>query len=92
MPFLLYGLVVVVAGVIAMITVTVVAIVLGAGAMMSGNLEGGLGAFVGLFIFLFAGAALLMVTVGPIAIGSIYAGFKDTLDDDDATVTNPAYR
>ena len=41
---------------------------------------------------LFAAAMLVAVIVGPIAIGSVYAGFKDTVDDVDATVTNPAYR
>ena len=62
----------------------------GAGAFMSGSFEGGISAFIGFFVFVFAAIVLLGVIVGPIAIGSIYAGFKDTLDDA-ATVTNPAY-
>jgi hypothetical protein len=49
-----------------------------------------MGAVVGLVFLLFIGGIFLAIVFGPIAIGSIYAGFKDTLDDDDATVTNPA--
>ena len=30
---------------------------------------------------------LFAVIVGPVVVGSVYAGFKDTVDDDDATVT-----
>jgi uncharacterized membrane protein len=92
LPFLLYGLVVVVAGIIASIAIGVFALVFGASAIMSGSLEGGLSALMGFFALIAVAALLLMVIVGPIAVGSIYAGFKDTLDDDDATVTNPAYR
>ena len=58
--------------------------------MMNGSLAGGIGAIVGLVLLLFIGGIFLAIVFGPIAIGSIYAGFKDTLDDDDATLTNPA--
>ena len=51
-------------------------IVFGAGAMMSGSVEGGMGAFVGLFFLLFIGAIFLRWYVGPIAIGSVYAGLQ----------------
>ena len=43
-------------------------------------------------MLVFATTVLLAVIVGPIAIGSIYAGFKETLDDGNATVTDPAVR
>ena len=92
LPFLLYGLVVIVAGVIASMALGVFALVFGAGAIMSGSLERGLSAFIGFFVAVAVITLLLLVIIGPIAVGSIYAGFKDTLDDDDATVTNPAYR
>jgi len=92
LPFLLYGLVVVVAGIVMTIAVVVVAFLFGGGAIMSGSIEGAISTFLGLFVMLFAAAMLFAVIVGPITIGSVYAGFKDTVDDDDATVTNPAYR
>ncbi len=89
-PFLLYGLAVVIAGVALLLAFAGVAFVFGAGAMMNGSVAGGMGAVVGLVFLLFIGGIFLAIVFGPIAIGSIYAGFKDTLDDDDATVTNPA--
>jgi len=93
LPFLVYGLVVIVASVAATVGAVALAFVFGAGAMMSGaGISGGIGAFVGFFLLMFALAALVTAIVGPIAVGSVYAGFKDTLDDDDATVTHPAYR
>jgi uncharacterized membrane protein len=92
LPFLLYGLVVIVAAIIASIAMGVFALLFGAGAIMSGSLERGLEALVGFFVLLALVTLLLIVIVGPIAVGSIYAGFKDTLDDADATVTSPAYR
>ena len=64
----------------------------GAGAMLNGSVAGGMGAVVGLIFLLFIGGIFLAIVFGPIAIGSIYAGFRDTLDDDDATVTNVAFR
>jgi len=92
LPFLTYGLVVVVVGVVVTVAFVIVAFMFGAGALMSGSLERGIGAFLGFFALVAFASIVLAVIVGPIAIGSIYAGFKDTLDDDDATVTNPAYR
>ena len=91
-PFLLYGLVVIVAGIVVTVGFVALAFAFGAGAFMSGSLESGFGALVGFFVLVFATTVLLAVIVGPIAIGSIYAGFKETLDDGNATVTNPAVR
>jgi hypothetical protein len=91
LAFLAYGLVVVVAGILLTIVAVALVFVFGAGAIMSGSLEGGIGAFIGFFFTLIGGAIALAVIVGPMAIGSVYAGFKDTLDAD-ATVANPAYR
>lgn len=90
--FLVYGLIVMVAGVVATIAVVVLAFVFGAGAIMSGaGMSGGIGAFLGFFLLIAAMVALAVAIVGPIAVGSIYAGFKDTVEDPDATVTHPAY-
>jgi hypothetical protein len=43
---------------------------------------------------LFVGLLLaLALVVGPVAVGSIYAGYKDVFaNEDDATVPSPAYR
>ena len=92
LPFLVYGLVVVIAGIALIVAIVGIAFVFGAGAMAGGTIESGIGAFVGFFLVLMVVGFLFAVTVGPIAIGSVYAGFKDTLDDDDATVTSPVYR
>jgi len=90
LPFLVYSLVAVVVGIALMVAFVAIAFAMGAGAMMSGSVAGGMGAVVGLIFLFVIGGFLLASVVGPIAIGSVYAGFKDTLDDDDATVTNPA--
>lgn len=92
LPFLVYSLVVLIVGIAVVLAVVGVAFVLGAGALASGDIASGVGAFIGFFIALVIAGLLFALVVGPVAIGSVYAGFKDTLDDDDATVTNPAYR
>ncbi len=92
LPFLVYSLVVLIVGIALLLAVVGVAFVLGAGAMIGGDIASGVGAFVGFFIALLVAGLVFALVVGPVAIGSVYAGFKDTLDDDDATVTNPAYR
>lgn len=92
LPFLIYSLVVVIVGIALLLAVVGVAFVLGAGALASGDITSGVGAFIGFFIALMVAGLVFALVVGPVAIGSVYAGFKDTLDDDDATVTNPAYR
>lgn len=91
-PFLVYGLVVLIAGIALVMAIVGIALVFGAGAIAGGTIESGVGAFVGFFLVLMVFGLLFAVVVGPIAIGSVYAGFKDTLDDADATVTTPLYR
>ena len=68
---------------------------LGAGAFMSSGAASGsgwIGALVG-FAVLFVGLMLVLaLVVGPIVVGSIYAGYRDLFAAADATVPNPAYR
>jgi len=93
LPFLVYSLVVVVGGIALMALLAAflaIAFAMGAGALMNGSIVGGMGAFMGVVFLILVSGLLFASFVGPIAIGSIYAGFRDTLDDDDATVTNPA--
>lgn len=92
LPFLVYGLVVVIVGIALLLAVVGIAFVLGAGALARGDIGSGVGAFIGFFIALMVAGFVFALVMGPVAIGSVYAGFEDTLDDDDATVTNPAYR
>lgn len=94
LPFLVYGLIAIAIGVAAMLAVGAMALMLGVGALAgaSGSDSGWIGAIVG-FAVLFVGLMLVLaLVVGPVAIGSIYAGYKDIFADDDATVPNPAYR
>jgi hypothetical protein len=94
MPFLLYGLVALAIGVAAMAAMGAIALMMGVGALASasGNGAGWIGAIVG-FAVLFVGLMLaLALVVGPVAIGSIYAGYKDVFADDEAAVPNPAHR
>lgn len=92
-PFLVYGIIVVVAGVVLMVAMVVLALALGAGGLIATqSLEQGIAAFIGFFVVMAIVVVVLTAVIGPIVVGSIYAGFKDTLDDPDATVTTPAYR
>jgi hypothetical protein len=92
-PFLVYSLIATAVSIVLAIVAVVVAVVLGAGGMIAGrSLEQGIAAFAGIFAVMAIGALIVIVIAGPMAVGSVYAGFKDTLDDADATVTNPSYR
>lgn len=92
-PFLVYGIIVVVAGVVLAVAMVILALALGAGGLIATqSLERGIAAFIGFFVVMAIVAVILTAVIGPIAVGSIYAGFKDTLDDPDATVTSPGYR
>ena len=91
--FLVYGIIVAAATVVLGIGGIVLAVVFGAGGIVAAqSITQGIAAFVGFFVVMAIAAILLVAVVGPITVGSVYAGFKDTLDDDDATVTDPAYR
>jgi hypothetical protein len=92
-PFLVYGIIVVVAGVVLTTAMIVLALVLGAGGVIATHsLQQGITAFIGFFVVMAIVATVIAAVVGPVAVGSVYAGFKDTLDDPDATVTSPQYR
>ena len=54
----------------------VVAIVLGAGAMVRGSLERRLGAFIGFVLLLFVVRAVFALVVGPIVFGSHVRGLQ----------------
>ena len=87
-PFLVYGLIVVAASVVLTAGLVMLAVVLGAGGFIaSGSFERALTAFIGFFVVMLGVAIVLAVIIGPTAVASVYAGFKDTLDDPDATVT-----
>jgi hypothetical protein len=79
-PFLVYSLIAAAVTIIVVIVLTILALVLGAGGLIAGNgLEQGFAAFAGTFAVMAVAMLFLIVVVGPMAIGSIYAGFKDTL-------------
>ena len=91
-PFLVYGIIVAAASVALTIGVLMLALAVGAGGVLAtGSFEGLLTGFIGFFVVILALGAVLALLVGPIAVSSVYAGFKDTLDDPDATVTSPKY-
>ena len=92
-PFLVYGIIVIVAGVVLTVAMVILAVALGAGGLIATQgLEQGIMAFIGFFAVMAIVVMVLTAVIGPIAVGSIYAGFKDTLDDPEATVTSPRYR
>lgn len=95
LPFLIYGLIAIGVGVAAMLAVGGIALMLGAGAFVSGGAVSGsgwIGALIGFAVLFVALMLVLALVVGPIVVGSIYAGYRDIFADDDATVPNPAYR
>ena len=58
----------------------ILAFVLGAGGLIAGNgLDQGFAAFAGIFTVMAIAMLVLIVIVGPMAVGSVYGGFKDTL-------------
>ncbi len=74
------------------VAIVVVAFAVGEARSSSGNIEGAIGTILGLFVILFAAAMLVAVIVGPIDVRLGVRRLQDTVDDDDATETNPAYR
>lgn len=79
-PFLVYSLIAAAVSIIVVIVLTIVALVLGAGGIFAGNgLEQGFAAFAGIFTVMAIAMLVVIVIVGPMAVGSVYAGFKDTL-------------
>jgi hypothetical protein len=89
-PFLVYSLIAAAVGIILAIVLMILAFVLGAGGLIAGKgLEQGVAAFAGLFAVMAIAMLALIVIVGPMAVGSVYAGFNDTLDDGAATITDP---
>lgn len=93
LPFLVYGLIAIAIGVAAMIALGAIALMLGAGAFMGSGAASGsgwIGALVG-FAVLFVGLMLVLaLVIGPIVVGSIYAGYRDLFPAGDAVVPNPA--
>lgn len=88
-PFLVYGLIAIGVAVAAVVAMGLVAATVGVSAMGGGNAN--MGAFVGLFVLLIVLALIMALVAGPIVFGSTYAGYKDTLAEDD-TALNPAYQ
>jgi hypothetical protein len=69
-----------------------VVLIAGVGAFANSMSGGGIMAFVGVMILIFAIVVVLALIVGPIVFGSTYAGYKDTLESDDTALGNPAYQ
>lgn len=93
LPFLVYGLIAIVAGIAVALAMGAIGLVFGAGALMGvGGTAGGIGALLGLAIVMIALVLILALIVGPIVYGSIYESYKDTLGADDTALGNPAYQ
>lgn len=91
-PFLMYGLIGVAVGVAAALVTFGLALLFGASAMLSGSGGGYVGALLGLIVLFAIVMAIFALVVGPIVLGSTYAGYKDTLAVDEAVTVSPAYR
>lgn len=90
-PFLVYGLIALGAAIAAALLFGALVAVFGVGFWMSGGgFGGGWGTMVGLFVLLLALIAIATLFIGPIVIGSTYAGYEDTLGVDDVTLPKPA--
>jgi uncharacterized membrane protein len=93
-PFLVYALVFIAFAVAATAALGGALFALGAGAfgaLMGGFGGSGVGAMLGVFALMLLVVAAFALVAGPIVMGSIYAGYEDTLDTDGA-LDNPAYR
>jgi uncharacterized membrane protein len=90
-PFLVYGLIAMGVGIVAVLAFVALAVMFGAGAFISGTTSGGWGALIGFFVVIFVMMAVAALVVGPIVFGSTYAGYEDTLGGDDPALENPAY-
>jgi uncharacterized membrane protein len=91
-PFLVYGLIAIVAIVAAVLAMGAIGLMLGAGALLGAGVAGGLGALLGFAFLMIAFVLILALIVGPIVYGSIYESYKDTLGADDTALGNPAYQ
>jgi hypothetical protein len=81
-PFLVYSLIAAAVSIIVAVALTMLAFVLGAGSLIAGSgLEHGLAAFAGILTVMAIAMLVLVAIVGPMAVGSVYAGFKDALDE-----------
>jgi hypothetical protein len=94
LPFLVYGLIAIAVGVAAMLAVGGIALMLGAGAFMSeaagSSGAGWIGALVGFAILFFGLILVLALVIGPVVVGSIYAGYRELFAADQATLPMPA--
>lgn len=92
-PFLVYSLIAAAVSIVVAVVLMILAFVLGAGSLIAGRgLDQGIAAFAGIFAGMAIAMLVLIAIVGPMAVGSVYAGFRDTLDDSEATVTSPMSR
>ncbi len=92
LPFLVYGLIAIAAGVAAMLALGGLALAFGAGAIFQGDGMAWIATavvLVGLFMLVVAVFALV---IGPVVFGSTYAAYVDTLSGDGEDLANPAYR
>ena len=91
-PFLVYGLIAIAAFVAAVLVFGGLAFMFGAGTLFSGDAGSWLAAAALFFAFFLFAVAVVALVFGPVVFGSTYAGYKDTLSQDDAPLANPAYR
>jgi uncharacterized membrane protein len=90
-PLLVYSLIGLAAVIGLGIVITIVMVAVGVGALSSGG-GAGMMAFIGAILLAGTVVVALSLVVGPIVLGSVYAGYKDTLGGSEPALANPAYR
>jgi hypothetical protein len=91
-PFLVYGLVAIAVGVVALLLTGGVALLFGASTMFSGDAGSITAALIGLALLFMIAMAIFALVIGPVMFASTYSGYKDTLAVDTAIASNPANR
>lgn len=91
-PFLVYGAIGIGIPIALFVVIGGLAVGAGVSAFAGSQSSSGIMAAVGVVLLLFAVLFAFGLVVGPIVFGSTYAGYKDTLEAEDATLGNPAYQ
>jgi hypothetical protein len=91
-PFLVYSAIALAVMIGAAIVIGGVMLVVGMGTVAGGGSGAGIMAFIGAFLLVGAIVIVLALVVGPIVLGSVYAGYKDTFQASEQKLANPAYR
>lgn len=91
-PFLIYSLVALGVMIAAGIVIGGAMLVVGVSAAAGGGSFAGIMAFIGVILVVGAIAVVLALLIGPVVLASVYAGYKDAFDGNEAPLANPAYR